>query len=306
MKKSIVILSIASLFTFGSVAISGCGGSEQPHSDETNDHNGAHEHGAGDEHSHEHGSHAESGHMQHMKDVRESLKVALGDRYDQPAPPATDEQLALGKETYVQLCATCHGEGGKGDGPAVAALESKPADFTDDAHSKYYSDQGRIQIINKGVEGTPMAAWETVLNEEKIAAVYAYIRSLRSTKETGSHEHSQDGEDHSHSSPHGGVVKTAGNYHIEMVKGEGSVSFYLLDDEENAIPNKDIKGTVILQFDDQTTATEKLVAQGDDHFIVSLKDADLTFTCIVSFKVNGKTINAKFQKESHDDHGHHH
>ena len=320
MKKSILISVIASLFTIGSIAISGCGGSEQSHKDETHDHDGAHEHGeethdhakeehehgTGDEHAHEHGSHAGSGHMQHMNEVLKKLKSELGDQYDQPAPPATDEQLALGKETFIQFCATCHGEGGKGDGPIVKSLDSKPADFTDNAHSKFYSDQGRIQIIKKGIEGTPMAGWESVLNEEKIAAVYAYIRSLRSTKKPGGHGHSHKGEDHSHGSPHGGVIKSAGNYHIEMVKGEGSVSFYLLDEEEHTIPNKDIKGTAIFQFDNQTTATEKLVTEGDDHFVVQLKVAGLSFTCIVNFKVKGESINAKFQKENHGDHGHEH
>ena len=119
-------------------------------------------------------------------------------------------------------------------------------------------------------------------------------------------EHSHHGEDHAHKATHGGVVKTAGNYHIEMVKGEEKVSFYLLDGKENTIPNKDITGTAILQFENKTTATEKLTAQGNDHFIVKLKEPELSFTCVVSFKVGGKTVSAKFQEESHSKEGHHH
>ena len=37
---------------------------------------------------------------------------------------------ANGKEMYVGYCAPCHGSAGKGDGPAAAALNKKPADLT--------------------------------------------------------------------------------------------------------------------------------------------------------------------------------
>ncbi len=343
MKKSILMLTAASLFAIGSVTLVGCGSSEQSNSKEHEHATGMyvcpmhpeiagekgdrcskckmdlvlkeHGHDASDGHSHEHDSHASSGHMQHMNEVRELLKEELGDKYDQPAPPATDDQMALGKETYIGVCANCHGESGKGDGPTVGTLKSKPADFTDNAHSKFYSDQGRIHIIKNGVEGTPMAGWGAILGEEKVSAVYAYVRSLRSSEEVESKGHSHHGEDHAHGSPHGGVVKTAGDYHIEMVVGEGEVSYYLLDGEEKSIPNADVTGTVILQFDDETLS-DKLTPKGGDHFTLELKEGASPFTSIVSFVVNGKTVVAKFQKESqhdheqpeehHGDHGHHH
>ena len=37
---------------------------------------------------------------------------------------------ASGKEMYVSYCASCHGTGGKGDGPAAAALKVPPPDLT--------------------------------------------------------------------------------------------------------------------------------------------------------------------------------
>jgi len=44
-----------------------------------------------------------------------------------PAPrtPATS-----GKQMFEAYCATCHGKGGKGDGPVAAALKVPPADLT--------------------------------------------------------------------------------------------------------------------------------------------------------------------------------
>src|SRR5215471_21224074 len=38
--------------------------------------------------------------------------------------------VAAGQQIYVQYCATCHGEHGKGDGIAGANLPIKPQDFT--------------------------------------------------------------------------------------------------------------------------------------------------------------------------------
>ena len=44
-----------------------------------------------------------------------------------PAPPTS---AASGKEMFVAYCASCHGTDAKGNGPAAAALNSKPADLT--------------------------------------------------------------------------------------------------------------------------------------------------------------------------------
>lgn len=42
--------------------------------------------------------------------------------------PATS--AASGKDMFKAYCASCHGEGGKGDGPAAPALTTPPADLT--------------------------------------------------------------------------------------------------------------------------------------------------------------------------------
>lgn len=43
---------------------------------------------------------------------------------------APQTSAASGKEMFVAYCASCHGTDAKGNGPAVAALNSKPADLT--------------------------------------------------------------------------------------------------------------------------------------------------------------------------------
>ncbi|MFV8347396.1 c-type cytochrome [Flavobacterium sp. ZB4P13] len=122
-----------------------------------------------------------SGHSQQMNETREWLKQELGEKYNQPVSPGTEEQLAQGKNIFTKYCVTCHGSGGKGDGPGATTLQPKPADFTDPEHSSFYSNQGRIYLIKKGMKGTAMAAWENILSEEEILSVYVYVNSLKNS-----------------------------------------------------------------------------------------------------------------------------
>jgi mono/diheme cytochrome c family protein len=118
--------------------------------------------------------------MQRMKNLREQLKNELGSKYDVPLPTPTAEQRALGKTIFVTNCAPCHGSQGKGDGPSAPNFDPRPANFTDPMQSGIISDKGRIQVIKKGVDGTAMPGWESMLSDEKLLSVYAYVRSLRS------------------------------------------------------------------------------------------------------------------------------
>ena len=46
-------------------------------------------------------------------------------------PPSADPVLAeLGADVFLRRCASCHGEDGRGDGPAAGALRVPPADLT--------------------------------------------------------------------------------------------------------------------------------------------------------------------------------
>jgi mono/diheme cytochrome c family protein len=44
--------------------------------------------------------------------------------------PAPMTSPAAGKEMFKAYCASCHGEKGKGDGPAAGALKTPPADLS--------------------------------------------------------------------------------------------------------------------------------------------------------------------------------
>lgn len=44
--------------------------------------------------------------------------------------PEANAQAAWGRDLFMRHCASCHGEEGKGNGPAAAALKNPPADLT--------------------------------------------------------------------------------------------------------------------------------------------------------------------------------
>jgi cytochrome c553 len=51
---------------------------------------------------------------------------------------------------YAQVCTVCHGEDGKGNGPAAAALDPKPASFVDAAWQDAISDKQILTVLKEG------------------------------------------------------------------------------------------------------------------------------------------------------------
>jgi mono/diheme cytochrome c family protein len=61
------------------------------------------------------------------------LVAALGTEHAQKRgqkAAVRQPSVASGKETFVKYCASCHGEDGKGNGPAAMALKPPPSDLT--------------------------------------------------------------------------------------------------------------------------------------------------------------------------------
>src|SRR5262245_10354056 len=51
-----------------------------------------------------------------------------GGQASPPAQPTRD--VAQGRELFAKYCASCHGAGGTGNGPAAAAMRRSPPDLT--------------------------------------------------------------------------------------------------------------------------------------------------------------------------------
>lgn len=110
--------------------------------------------------------------------------------------------------------------------------------------------------------------------------------------------------------PHGGTVQEAEPYHAEILVKDDKVHIYILDGNAKAMSNKGITGTALLQFKDASTATANLVADGTDGFMLDNAKAATFSNCIVTAKVKGKTVTAKFKNgvaaKHADGHNHKH
>ncbi|MGE5177342.1 MAG: c-type cytochrome [Hyphomicrobiales bacterium] len=85
---------------------------------------------------------------------------------------ATPELVDKGKQLFSVNCASCHGTDGKGDGPAAAALNPKPRDFTS-GYWKYGGGVARIvRTITEGSPGTAMAAFPSIPPEDRFAIAH--------------------------------------------------------------------------------------------------------------------------------------
>jgi len=89
------------------------------------------------------------------------------------------KSLEKGAKIYKSLCASCHGETGKGDVPAMQSLNPKPTDFTADS----FQAQTDGAIFWKLSEGRGlMAAYKNMISEEDRWALVNYLRSFKKKK----------------------------------------------------------------------------------------------------------------------------
>jgi mono/diheme cytochrome c family protein len=96
------------------------------------------------------------------------------------APPAT-RAAQTAADLYAEKCAACHGDTGKGDGPAGQAMTPPPAPFSTALKNK--SDSWIGTVITKGgpaVGMTPAMPPHPTLSADQTEALIQYIKGLKS------------------------------------------------------------------------------------------------------------------------------
>lgn len=108
---------------------------------------------------------------------------------------ANAASIERGKKLFQANCASCHGAGGKGDGPAGAVLKPKPADLSTMAGQHPDGDFAWKIANGRG----PMLAWKGVLSEVQIWDTVNFVQSLAPrTGDSGGHGHAPSQGHHKH------------------------------------------------------------------------------------------------------------
>lgn len=95
------------------------------------------------------------------------------------------QDASNGKVIFEKRCYYCHGLNGGGDGPVVPRLDPKPRNFRD-AHFKFRTtpfntlptEDDLFRTITKGVPGTAMPFFSSLLSEQERKDVIAYIKTF--------------------------------------------------------------------------------------------------------------------------------
>ena len=110
------------------------------------------------------------------------LRVVLVDAYPtsyrtNPLPP-DPVVMDRGAALFGTHCSPCHGQTGRGDGPAAAALDGPPADLTAD-HVDDHTDGDIFWWLTYGMAGTAMPGFEGTLSDSERWQLIRFVRSLR-------------------------------------------------------------------------------------------------------------------------------
>jgi mono/diheme cytochrome c family protein len=87
--------------------------------------------------------------------------------------------LAAARVIYLDKCANCHGETGKGDGSDAAMYYPSPTNLTDAKHMNSLTDGEIFYQISQGRK--PMPAFKKRLTEEQRWQLVLFVRSLAAT-----------------------------------------------------------------------------------------------------------------------------
>lgn len=80
-----------------------------------------------------------------------------------------------GESIFKNNCAFCHAQDGTGKNWIGSYLEPHPRNLTDKDYFKTYSIDKLKNVIANGVNGSAMPAWKTVLTEDQLDDVVAYV-----------------------------------------------------------------------------------------------------------------------------------
>ena len=105
------------------------------------------------------------------------MKVAQPVEFEILNQDANIADLERGRSYYAQLCLSCHGGSGRGDGEWAWRMTPQPADLAGE-RTRQRSDEHLLAAIRDGIEGTAMRGWDDRLSDIQIRQVLGFVRHL--------------------------------------------------------------------------------------------------------------------------------
>lgn len=100
----------------------------------------------------------------------------------------SEDLIAQGKELYNTNCASCHGDNGRGDGPAGAALNPPPRDFhTTDGWTNGRTIADLYKTLEEGIIENGMNAYNYMPVKDRFAIIH-YLRTFSDFPEPNEEE----------------------------------------------------------------------------------------------------------------------
>jgi len=115
-----------------------------------------------------------------------------------PGRPIVSQSVANGQAIYRDHCAVCHGDRGKGNGPAAGALTPRPTDLTKETKRPGMFPAAHLTAVLKGTDvvvahGAPaMMIWgalfladahgDQAVADARISDVVQFIASIQDVK----------------------------------------------------------------------------------------------------------------------------
>ncbi len=103
-----------------------------------------------------------------------------------PPPKFTTQLVEKGHQVWNKMqCASCHGDGGKGDGSSAPTLRDDwgfpitPRDFTSGPLKVGDQPEDLYRAFITGLNGSPMPSFAESITPDEAWALVAYVRSLR-------------------------------------------------------------------------------------------------------------------------------
>ncbi|MFQ5688919.1 MAG: c-type cytochrome [Gemmatimonadota bacterium] len=116
--------------------------------------------------------------------VKLGVGIALLAALGWPSGRVVAQSSERGRLVYERWCVDCHGEDGKGDGPAAERMLPRPRDFTAARYQVRTTGSGELptdadleRVLEHGIPGTTMPSWPNLSSTQR-ADVLSYIKAF--------------------------------------------------------------------------------------------------------------------------------